>query len=250
MITWGIAAPVAIIGVVTLLDGVIPGLLGDVENNVAAKLQAGLNAEETSLSIGAARTAGTTVETLIADDGIYAFVNTDLSVPAPSLQVTPGTFETTGPDPNPAWHVSVYDPAPVTCQLSAPSPIGNPLDPTWRIAWTVVRTDANMTILSSDQLASTPGALTIEIDHASPGLMAADRFMVTCRLYRNLGYTWKRLSSSASTLTSTTTSTATILMCTGTRSCTGRRPGSHPAHTGRDSAAPVSIARPSLVAVK
>jgi hypothetical protein len=191
----GLLPPVSIVGVIAVLDGIIPGTIADVESEVATKLQAQLNAGEDSISVAAARTNGFTLENVLDSDGIYTFASVDVVSPSPSLEVTPGTFETTrvnndpSPEPAPGWHVSVYDPRPVTCQLHVPAQVVNPQDPTWRIAWTVTRTDTNTMFVNTDQFASAPGALQVEIFHAAAFLMPVDTFMVTCRLYRNLGYT-------------------------------------------------------------
>jgi hypothetical protein len=204
VITWGVAAPIAIIGVIELLDGMIPGILADVESQVQATVQAGLNAGENSLSITTARRKGITVENVLDADGIYTFANVDVvATPAAYLDVTPGTFDNTRVnndpsfDPPPGWHISVYDRTPVTCRLVVPPLVANAQDPTWRVAWSVTRTDTNAMIVNTDQLASAPGALQIQIDHASAVLMPVDTFLVTCRLYRNLGYTVQDALSSS-----------------------------------------------------
>lgn len=195
LITYGALAPMAIISVVALLDGIIPGVLANVESQVTRTLQAGLTAGEDSIGVTASRTDGITVENLLDADGIYTFGNVDVPTAAASLQVIPGTFETTrvnndpSPEPAPGWHLSVYDRTPVTCRLTVPAQVANPQDPTWRIAWTVTRTDTNGMFVNTDQRASAPGTLQIQIDHASAELKPVDSFMVTCRLYRNLGFT-------------------------------------------------------------
>ena len=84
------------------------------------------------------------------------------------------------------WDVQYLNPIGVV--LKVPPGLFNPQDPSVYVEWTVVRTDTNAVLISKTlgigQGDSPANIFSINIDHASAALQAADGFSISCRLFR------------------------------------------------------------------
>lgn len=218
----GIAIPIVALPVVTILDGILPSLLGNVADQVQRTAQGGINKSVSEFGL-APRTQTITLPGLpktpvslttnyiaMTGEGIDFYttyslataqdtrVDRHLTVTANGVRVRDGAGIVCG----------VVDARPVPCTVLLAAGIVDPKDPSVRVSWEVRRRDTGAVVLQQDlpytpmQRHLAPGAAgsgpkprKIVIDRTNPALMPVDEFSVVVRVFRPLSGRVKEFGS-------------------------------------------------------
>ena len=228
LVLLGIVIPVVALPVTAVLDGILPGLLGNVSSQVQRTAQSGINGAVAEFGLAARRqnltlpslpkTPASVTTNLISmtGDGIDLFAtyflatqedtsrDRHLTVLADGMRVRDGQGIVRG----------VVNARPVPCSVKLDPGIVDPFDLSVRVSWEVRRLDTGELIIQQDAaysnlVSSSMGAVLgaddlsarrIIIDRTSPALMPVDEFSVVVRVYRPLSGRVKEFGSSRFTI--------------------------------------------------
>lgn len=219
----GMALPSFVLPVVTVFDGLLPSLLGNIANQVQKTAQSGISGAVSSFGLSAVRTTTTlpglpntpaelTVNRLsLTDQGMDTYVSYALTTatdnrPDRNLTVTIGGPRIRDSD---TVRLGVQDADPVRCAVKVHDGVVPAKDPTVRVRWEVRRGDTGELILQQDDqlyrnapfaIVGGPDARHIVIDRADPALMPIDQFTVYVRVYQPLSGRVKEFGSCRFTL--------------------------------------------------
>lgn len=220
----GIGLPVLALPVVTLLDGIIPGILSNVANQVQRNAQQGINGafrefglapRSRSVSLpGLGATPGHASATWYAMDGEGIDVYSSLSIAsqpdtrrAKNLRLTiSGTEVRDGA----VWESGAIHTSPIPITATVRPGVLDPFDPDVRWRWEVRRTDTKAVVLSQDLAKNSllrvqvggggPSVTGIVIDRTDPAVAVLPGFEISVRVYRPLMGRTKEIGSADLTI--------------------------------------------------
>lgn len=217
----GIAVPVFGLPVVALLDGIIPGVLANVANQVQRNAQAGISGAwrefdlapvSRSLNLpGLPLTPGGISDTWYAMDGEGVDIYTSVHLasqpdtrPDRNLSLTvSGTAVRDGAK----WELSAHFTSPIPIVVAIKPGVVDPKDPDVRVRWEVRNSDTKQVILTQDLPrrslvltnigGPTVSPMRIVIDRSDPAIAALPGFEIGVRVYRPLAGRTKEIGSAA-----------------------------------------------------
>ncbi len=219
----GIGLPVLALPVVTLLDGIIPGIMSNVANQVQRNAQQGINGAGREFGLaprsrsvnlpGLSATPGHASSTWYAMDGEGIDVYTSMFVGSQpdtrrdkNLRLTiSGTEVRDGA----VWESAATHTMPIPISATVRPGVLDPFDNDVRVRWEVRRTDTKAVVLSQDlaknslvraQLGAAPSVTKIVIDRTDPAIAVLPGFDISVRVYRPLMGRTKEIGSADLTI--------------------------------------------------
>ena len=225
LILIGVALPGFALPVVTLLDGVIPGVLGNVASQVQRTAQSGINAktQEFGLSNVAQQLIASRLPLTPASISGVRY-----AMDAEGIDVYSTAHLATAPDTSPdrnltltadgtkirdgqGWTTGFRHVAPVVFKASINPGVVDPWDADVRASWEVRRSDNHAVVFAQDLPISnrfravlggvSPSPLRIAIDRTDATIATFPGFNITLRVYRPLLGRTKEIGSAKVTMT-------------------------------------------------
>jgi hypothetical protein len=224
----GSVLPGAFVAQIALLDGVLPGILGNISNQVQRSVQSGINGAWADLDLDTSGQvtipglesvpAGFSGTWYAMDaEGIDVYTSLGVGV-APDTRRDRNLIVTVGGTQVPdgaKWSINPRTTPGTRFAVRLRSGVADAKDPDLRIAWEIKRTDTGAVILSQDLprrslLSSvlgggagqeTTGPTRIELDRTDPVLAAVPGFAVSLRVYRPMLGRTKEIGAWSVTIT-------------------------------------------------